>query len=201
MLSAQKLWRYFVICEIIPNFVRRFNRITKRYMKKVLLLIFTCLALSVQAQDNVPSLKIGFLSYDSALKAMPDYVQTQQKLATLRTEYDKELKRVEDEFNRKYEEFLDGQKDFPKTILYKRQTELKELMERNVTFKANSRRELAEAERTAMAPLRQTLNATLAEIAKERGFALILNTDADACPYIDPAMGEDINQLVHDALQ
>jgi outer membrane protein len=70
-----------------------------------------------------------------------------------------------------------------------------------VTFKANSRRELAEAERTAMAPLRQTLNATLAEIAKERGFALILNTDADACPYIDPAMGEDINQLVHDALQ
>ena len=170
-------------------------------MKKVLLLIFTCLALSVQAQDNVPSLKIGFLSYDSALKAMPDYVQTQQKLATLRTEYDKELKRVEDEFNRKYEEFLDGQKDFPKTILYKRQTELKELMERNVTFKANSRRELAEAERTAMAPLRQTLNATLAEIAKERGFALILNTDADACPYIDPLMGEDINQLVHDALQ
>ena len=149
----------------------------------------------------MPQLKIGFLSYDSALKAMPDYVVTQQKLANLRAEYDKELKRVEDEFNRKYEEFLDGQKDFPKTILYKRQTELKELMERNVTFKANSRRELAEAERAAMMPLRQALNGLLAEIAKERGFALILNTDADACPFIAPSMGEDINQIVHDALK
>lgn len=149
----------------------------------------------------MPQLKIGFLSYDSALKAMPDYVVTQQKLANLRAEYNKELKRVEDEFNRKYEEFLDGQKDFPKTILYKRQTELKELMERNVTFKANSRRELAEAERAAMMPLRQALNGLLAEIAKERGFALILNTDADACPYIAPSMGEDINQIVHDALK
>jgi outer membrane protein len=170
-------------------------------MKRLLLLIFTCLALTVQGQESMPLLKIGFLSYDSALKAMPDYVVTQQKLADLRAEYDKELKRVEDEFNRKYEEFLDGQKDFPKTILYKRQTELKDLMERNVTFKANSRRELAEAERAAMMPLRQALNELLAEIAKERGFALILNTDADACPYIAPAMGEDINQIVHDALK
>lgn len=180
-------------------------------MKKVLLLIFACLALTVQAQDEteqndtvaagVPLLKIGYLSYEGALKAMPDYALQQQKLADLKAEYDKELKRVEDEFNRKYEEFLDGQKDFPKTILYKRQTELKELMERNVAFRANSRRELAEAERAAMAPLRQQLNAELAKIARKHGFALILNTDADACPYIDPLMGQDINQLVHDALQ
>lgn len=170
-------------------------------MKRVLLLIVTCLALAVQAQDNMLPVKIGFLSYDRALKAMPDYVPTQQRLASLRAEYDKELKRVEDDFNRKYEEFLDGQKEFPKTILYKRQTELKELMERNVTFKANSRRELAEAERAAMDVLRQALNNALAAIAKEHGFALILNTDADACPYIDPALGEDINQMVHDALK
>ena len=118
-------------------------------------MIIACLALTVQAQDSIPSLKIGFFSYDSALKTMPDYTLQQQKLAELRAQYDAELKRVEEEFNRKYEEFLDGQKEFPKTILYKRQTELKELMERNVNFKANSRRELAEAEQAAMLPLRQ----------------------------------------------
>ena len=132
---------------------------------------------------------------------MPDYTLQQQKLADLKAEYEKELKRVEDEFNLKYEQFLDGQKDFPKTILYKRQTELKELMERNIAFKADSQRELAEAERAAMAPLRQSLNELLAEIAKKEGYKLIINTDADACPYIDPQIGEDINQLVHDALK
>lgn len=164
-------------------------------------MIIACLALTVQAQDSIPSLKIGFFSYDSALKTMPDYTLQQQKLAELRAQYDAELKRVEEEFNRKYEEFLDGQKEFPKTILYKRQTELKELMERNVNFKANSRRELAEAEQAAMLPLRQKLNALLAEIALQRGYALILNTDGDTCPYIAPSIGEDINQLIHDALK
>lgn len=166
-------------------------------MKRFLLLVVACLALTtVQAQDSILVLKIGFLSYDRALKAMPEYTLEQRKMADLRAEYDKELKRVEDEFNRKYEEFLDGQKDFPKTILYKRQTELKELMERNVAFKANSRRELAEAEKASMAPLRQSLNDLLAEIAKEHGLALILNTDADACPYIAPNMGVDIQDVV-----
>lgn len=164
-------------------------------------MIIVCLSLATQAQDSIPSIKIGFLSYDNALRMMPDYALQQQKLADLRTHYEAELKRVEEDFNRKYEEFLEGQKDFPKTILYKRQTELKEMMERNMTFKANSRRELAEAERAAMLPLRQTLNTLLAEIAKEHGYALILNTDGDACPYISPSMGEDINQLVHDALK
>ena len=164
-------------------------------------MIVACLALTAQAQDSIPSLKIGFFSYDSALKAMPDYALQQQKLAELRSQYDAELKRVEDDFNRKYEEFLEGQKDFPKTILYKRQTELKELMERNMTFKANSRRELAEAEKAALLPLRQRLSELLAKIAQEHGYVLILNTDGDACPYIAPSMGEDINQIVHDALQ
>ncbi len=170
-------------------------------MKRLLLVIFACLALTAQAQDSMRVVKIGLLSYDSALKAMPEYALQQQKLAELKTEYDKELKRVEDDFNRKYEEFLDGQKEFPKTILYKRQTELKELMERNVTFKANSRRELAEAERAAMMPLRQRLNEVLATIAREKGYVLILNTDGDACPYVDPTMGENIQETVMQLLR
>ena len=170
-------------------------------MKRLLLVIFACLALTAQAQDSMRVVKIGLLSYDSALKAMPEYALQQQKLAELKTEYDKELKRVEDDCNRKYEEFLDGQKEFPKTILYKRQTELKELMERNVTFKANSRRELAEAERAAMMPLRQRLNEVLATIAREKGYVLILNTDGDACPYVDPTMGENIQETVMQLLR
>ena len=182
-------------------------------MKKVLLLIFACLALTAQAQkeeetakSDTPAaaaaqLKIGLVSYSQALQAMPGYALTQQRLAELRAQYDKELKRVEDEFNRKYEEFLDGQKEFPKTILMKRQTELKELMERNVAFKANSLRELADAEVAAMKPLKEQLNGVLAEVAKKHGFVMILNTDADACPYIDPTMGVDVLPMVMEEMK
>lgn len=163
-------------------------------------MICCCACLALQAQDT-QAFHFGHLSYDSVLTTMPGYALAQSKLAEIRTQYETELKRVEQEFNLKYEEFLDGQRDFPPTILRKRQTELKELLERNVNFKAKSRQELAEAESQAMAPLREKLAEVLATIGLKNGYAFILNTDAGAVPFINPAMGEDITQIVIDALK
>ena len=132
---------------------------------------------------------------------MPEYALVQQNMTKLREQYQAETLRIKDEFNRKYEEFLDGQRDFPKTILQKRQSELQELMEKNITFKENSQAELAQAEKEAMAPLRIRLIELLGKIGRERGYAFIIDTDKTALPFINPAMGEDINQLVKDALK
>jgi outer membrane protein len=158
-------------------------------------------AVVVDSLPQTRAFKFGYLSYDSVLQAMPGYQLAQQQLADLKAQYEAELKRAEDEFNRKYEEFLDGQKEFPRSIMLKRQTELKELMERNMAFKQTTRQELAKAETDAMTPLRQRLNEALTSIARKRGYALIFNTDSNACPFIDPMMGEDINKLILDALQ
>ena len=138
----------------------------------------------------------GYLSYETALKSMSDYAVVQQQMADLRAQYQAETKRVEDEFNRKYEDFLDGQRDFPKSILQKRQSELQELMEKNIAFREHSLQELAQAEQEAMAPLRIRLIETLGNIGRERGYAFIVDTDQKALPFINPAMGEDITELV-----
>ena len=145
---------------------------------------------------NSPSPVFGYLSYDSALQAMPQYAIVQQKLADLRQAYQQELSRVEQEFNEKYEAFLEGQRDFPRTILLKRQTELQQLMQRNIEFKAQGRLDLQKAEEEAMRPLRQQLNETLATLARGRGLALIINTDSNACPFIAPELGEDVQEAV-----
>ena len=139
---------------------------------------------------------IGFLSYDSVLVTMPGYALAQQQLAELRAQFEAEQQRVEDDFNQKYEEFLEGQREFPTTILRKRQTELKELMDRNVAFKAEVRRELQKAEADAMLPLNALLKETIAVVAKELGLAAIVNTDSNACPYIDPELSIDITEMV-----
>ncbi len=173
-------------------------------MRRIILLFFAFLALTVSAQTAekadsalVSTIIIGYLSYDSALHAMPDYATAQQQLANLREAYQKEMNRVEQEFNEKYEAFLDGQRDFPRTILLKRQTELQQLMQRNIDFKAQAQRELQQAETEAMQPLRQRLNQVLATLARECRYAIIINTDANACPFIDPLLGKDIQDEVN----
>ena len=172
-------------------------------MKRIVLMIFASLVLTTAlAQQDTPlQLRFGYLSYDSVLVAMPGYALVKNTLANMRSQYEAEMKRVEQDFNLKYEEFLEGQRDFPETILRKRQTELKELLDRNVSFKAQGRQELAEAEVKAMAPLRKRLEDVLSKIGREHGYAFILNTDAGAVPFINPDMGDDINQLVKDAFK
>jgi len=167
-------------------------------MRRILILICALIALNAQAQnDSTQVFRFGYLSYKAAIERMAEYAVVQQQMEDLRAQYQAETLRVEDEFNRKYEEFLDGQREFPRTILQKRQTELQELMEKNIKFKEQSRQELEDAERQAMAPLRIRLIELLSTIGRERGYAFVYDTDTKALPFINPAQGEDISQMVN----
>jgi outer membrane protein len=152
--------------------------------------------LTVNAQT-----KFGYLSYDAVLKAMPDYVLAQNRIANLTAQYEAEAKRAEDEFNMKYEQFLDGQRDFPQTILQKRQSELQELLDKNIAFKKESQRLLAEAREKAMQPLKARLSDALSRVGSSLGLAFIVNTDQNALPWMNITMGEDVTEAVIKALQ
>lgn len=165
-------------------------------MKKLIVfLLFATLPFIAQAQ-----MRFGYLSYSEAIKTMPDYALMQSNLSSLKTQYDNETKRAEDEFNQKYEQFLEGQRDFAPSILKKRQSELQELLDRNVAFKKDADRLLRQAEDDMYTPLRQKLDAVLNKIGQERGYAFILNTDNDALPFVNPAYGEDITEEVKTAM-
>lgn len=155
----------------------------------------------VEAVDPVAqaqSLKFGYLSYSAALQAMPDYAAARKQMADLKAKYDAEARRVEDEFNEKYEEFLEGQRDFPQSILEKRQNELQELLDRNIAFRDESRRLLEAAEKDIFAPLHSKLASLIKTVGARNGYAFIINTDNNACPFINQAQGENLNLLVSD---
>ena len=172
--------------------------------KTILFLLLTVVSLAVSAQDAQPkdsvAFKFGYLSYDSVMVAVPDYTELKTNMAQLREQYEAEQKRVENDFNKKYEEFLDGQASFPKTILQKRQSELQELLDRNIEFKKQSQKMLSEAEANMMEVIKTTINMAVNIIAQERGYAFVLNTDKEAVTFINPALGEDITEAVKQLL-
>ena len=165
-------------------------------MKKILLMLFV-LAMPFLASAQV---KFGYFSFSEILNTMPDRAVVERNLADLRLKYDGEMKRAENEFNAKYEEFLEGQRDFVPSILRKRQAELQEMMEKNVAFRKEAERLLKEAHDDAYAPLRKKINEAAAKVGAARGYAFILNTDGDACPYIDASMGEDAAVFIRELL-
>ena len=182
--------------------------------KNLLFLAFALVALSASAQQSQaektqqpaavaaqPAWRFGYFSFEQVFHTMPGYAIAKHNMDELRAKYDEETKRVETEFNTKYEEFLDGQRSYAKTILEKRQAELRELMEKNIAFKAEAAKLLSQAETDAYAPLKTQINEAAKQIGKEKGFAFIINTDNNATPYLSEEMGEDITAVLEEKLK
>ena len=160
------------------------------------MMVMVLAGLTAYAQSGATTMKFGFLSYDSVRQSMKEYAEMQQQVATMRSAYEAEMKRVEDDFNKKYEEFLDGQKNFPTTILQKRRSELQEMLDKNIAFKNESQRILNETEAQLLESINLMVKICVQQVGQKHGYAFILNTDADALPWLNPEMGEDVTEEV-----
>lgn len=161
--------------------------------KKILFAILVLLAmpLSLRAQ-----FRFGYVSYAEVCQQMHQYEEVKQHLADLQARYEQEADRNEGEFQRKFADFLQGQKEFPANILLKRQAELQEVMERGIAFRKEAQELLDKAEKDLMNEVYNQLNAAITAVGVEQGYAFILNTDGNASPYINPLMGDDVTDMV-----
>lgn len=188
----------------------------KKLTAVLLLTISSALSMQAQETEQTPEVapaaevttttvkqaqpRFGYLSYAEVIRLMPEYASAQEKLDNLQAKYDAEMQRSDKEFNRKFAEFLEGQKDFPKNILVKRQKELQDLMEKSIAFKQEMKNLLAEAKTELLAPVTAALDKTIASVAASLNLEYVLNTDGNACPYVNPTAGLDITPLVKEKL-
>lgn len=144
--------------------------------------------------------KYGYLNYRAVFESMPEYEAAQQSLAEIKAKYDTETRHNEEEFRRMYLDFLQGQKDFPQTIMLKRQKELQNAMERGIQFRSDMAELLKSAQKELEAPILAKLDSTIKIVGEEKGCEFVMNTDAHAFPFIDPTLGEDITEAVRQKL-
>lgn len=151
--------------------------------------------------DNISHIRIGYLSYDSLLHQMPEYRVMEQSMQKLRGQYEAETAYNEENFKRMFTDFLQGQKDFPQPILLKRQQDLQVEMEKSLAFRNRCDSLLRQAKADMMAPLHQKLQAAIRAVGLERDYEMIVNTDAQAVPFLRPAMVENAAPYVWQKLQ
>lgn len=151
---------------------------------------------TVPTATTQPVLRFAYISYAEVRQQMPAYQQARQQVAELKSKYEAEAERAEEEFQRKFTEFLEGQKDFPSNILIKRQAELQDIMERGIAFRQECEELLRATEEDLMHSIDRQLNAAIVAVASQAGYAFVLNTDGNACPYINPALGDNITDMV-----
>lgn len=165
-------------------------------MKRLLITLPLMLICAMAAAQ----IQFGYFSYDRILKEMPEYLKAQEDIAVLKAKYQAEAQKGEEEFQRKFVDFLQGQKDFPQAIMQKRQAELQLLMDNGVNFRIKSQELIESAEKELMQEAKGRLNNAINQVGAEYGYGYILNTDSNNCPYINPAIGVDVTELIRKKL-
>lgn len=120
-------------------------------LKKIALLIMLVLPMGVFAQN----LKFGHINAQEIITVMPEFTKAQNDLQTLNTQLTNEIKRTQEEFNKKYQEFQQAiSKDsLPPNIAERRQKELQDMMQRQEQFQQDASQQMEKAQNDLLAPV------------------------------------------------
>lgn len=148
------------------------------------------------AQQRPRAFVMGQINSNLILPRMPQYLAMQESLKALKEQYEAEAKQSENDFQRKFEEFMQGQKEFPKTILEKRQNELQIMLDTNTEFRIKAQKLLAEAEKAMLADVKAELAEAIAVVAQQKGVSIVYDLDDGSVPYIVPGLAADLTVAV-----
>lgn len=160
----------------------------KTMIKKIALLILCILPMGAMAQ----TLKFGHVNTIEVIQIMPEYEKAIADLKDLEKKYTDEIRRAEDEFNRKYTEYIQQQDSLPKNIAERRQKELQDLMERGQQFQQEVQENLQKAQQEMTAPIFTKVENALKAVGEEGGYIYIFDLGRTSIPYVSSQLSTDV---------
>ena len=161
-------------------------------LKKILLAVLLALPMLASAQTT-QTVKIGLVNSESILTAMPESTAAQESLANLSKQLEDQMAQLQNEMNRKVEEFKALGEDTPVTIRDQKMKDIQDYQTKLETFYQNAQQELSRKQQELMAPIISKINDAIQSVGKEGSYTIIQET---AAVLYFGAPAEDITPLV-----
>lgn len=134
--------------------------------------------------------KIGHMDMQYVLSAMPEMKQVQSQLKTLQGQLEKQAEAKQKDFEEKYNKYVTEGSQMAEAIRIDIEKDLSQMQQRAQEFAANAQQTLQKKEQQLMQPVYDKIGAAINEVAKEGGYAYIINAGVpglDVLYYADPA--------------
>ena len=159
-------------------------------LKKIALILMLILPMSVFAQ------KFGHIRSQEILIVMPEYTKAQADIKTMQKQYEDDMKRVEQEFQKKFTAFQEEQANLPKNILERRQKELQELNERGMQMQQDAQQQLQQSWMQMLEPIAKKIDDAIKAVGQEGGYVFIFDLNATQIPFINETYATDVTSAV-----
>lgn len=163
-------------------------------LKKIALVMLLTLPMGVFAQN----LKFGHVNAQEIITVMPEFTKAQNDIQTLEKQLTDELKRTQEEFNKKYQEFQQAiaKDSLPPNIAERRQKELQDMMQRQEQFQQDAQQQMQKAQNDAMAPIYQKLDNAIKAVGAAEGVIYIFDLARTSIPYVNESQSINLTNKV-----
>lgn len=163
-------------------------------LKKIALILLLIAPMSVFAQ------KFGHIKTQEILTVMPEYTKAQTDIQTMQKQYDDEMKRVQEEFTKKYTAYQEEQANLPKNIQERRQKELQELSERGMQMQQDAQQQLQQSWMQMLEPIAKKIDDAIKAVGQEGGYVYIFDLNATSIPFVNETLSTDVTATVKSKL-
>ena len=163
-------------------------------MKKLIIFLLMMLPLGVFAQES----KIAIVYTQEVIQAMPEFATMQKQMADMEAKYKNEMQVMQDEYNKKYSDFVAQQDSLTENIKMRRMQELQDMEQRTQNFIQISQQDFQKKQGELFTPIQDKLKNAIKAVGDEKGYTYILdpqivlyqgNTAVDATQFVKAKLG------------
>ena len=163
-------------------------------MKKILVAILMMAPLALSAQK--------FAHFNSAdiIPNMKEYTTAQTEIQNMAKQFDDDLKLMQDELQKKTEEYQKEQANLLENVRQRREQELNDLYQRMQQSYQDNSQALQKAQQDKMGAIQQLVLDAVKKIGETGGYVYVIDTNAGAIPFVNTALSTDITADVKKAV-
>jgi outer membrane protein len=148
-------------------------------MKKFIVLLFLVLPLSLAAQE----VKIAYVNVQEIFTAMPEISSIEKKLADLNEGYKKELNQMQEEYQKKYSDFVAQQDSLTDNIKQRRMQEIEDIRTRIENFLPIAQEDMRKSQEELYQPVQEKIRAAIKTVGDEKGYTYVVSMEPSLFLY------------------
>lgn len=152
------------------------------------------LPLGVIAQE----VKMAYVNAGEVFALLPELSTVEKELMAVNEQYSKELKGMQDEYQRKGSDYVAQQDSLTENIKIRRMQEIEGIRERIDNFVPEAQQAVEKKRQELLQPLQEKLMKAIKEVGEEKGYTYIFdpqvflytgNNAVDATPFVKAKLG------------
>ena len=159
-------------------------------MKKILIAILLMAPVTMNAQK--------FAHFNSAdiIPNMKEYTKAQDEIQAMAKQYEDDLKLMQEEFQKKNDEYQKEQANLLDNVRQRREAELQDLYQRMQQSYEDNQRALAQAQQEKIGAIQEIVIAAVKKVGETGGYVYVVDTSTGAIPFINSQLSVDVTEQI-----